>query len=97
MRIIFLFLLVLIISNCTPNKVVKNHGITALEKKSKKIYITKTNTNDAIDILGPPSTKSTFNSNVWIYIERKKINQSIFKLGKKKIDRNNVLVLEFCL
>ena len=41
----------------------------------------KSNTNDLINILGPPSTKSSFDNNVWIYIERKKTNSSIFKLG----------------
>ena len=30
---------------------------------------------------------------MWIYIERKKVNQSIFKLGKKRIEKNNVLVV----
>jgi len=43
--------------------------------------------------LGTPSVKSNFNENLWIYIETKKTNQSIFKLGKKKIEKNNVLVV----
>ena len=43
--------------------------------------------------LGSPSVKSNFNENLWIYIETKKTNQSIFKLGKKKIEKNNVLVI----
>ena len=43
--------------------------------------------------LGNPSVKSNFNENLWIYIETKKTNQSIFKLGKKKIEKNNVLVI----
>ena len=43
--------------------------------------------------LGYPSVKSNFNENLWIYIETKKTNQSIFKLGKKKIEKNNVLVI----
>ena len=95
MRIFLLFIITLIITSCSTKKVVKNHGITALQKKSEKIYVTRTNTNDIIDILGPPSTKSSFNDNIWLYIERQKINQSIFKLGKKKIAKNNVLILEF--
>ena len=43
--------------------------------------------------LGTPSVKSNFDNNLWIYIETKKTNQSIFKLGKKKIEKNNVLVI----
>tara|TARA_B100001123_G_scaffold371111_1_gene434062 strand:- start:424 stop:891 length:468 start_codon:yes stop_codon:yes gene_type:complete len=93
MKYIVIFIFVFILS-CSSNKVVKNHGISLLEKKSEKIFVTKSNKNDIIEILGPPSTKSSFDANTWIYIERKKINQSIFKLGKKKIHKNNVLVVK---
>ena len=93
MRFIILFIIVFLAS-CTQNKVTSNHGVLSLEKKYNEIFIKKTNKNDILDILGPPSTDSTFNNNIWIYVERKKINQSIIKLGKKKIEKNNVLVLE---
>ena len=45
-------------------------------------------------ILGPPSTKSTFDNDIWIYIERKTTTNHFFKLTKEKIMVNNVLVLE---
>ena len=91
----FLLIIIFIITtSCSSNKVVNSHGILSLEKKSKKIILNISNSNDIIEILGPPSTKSSFNDNTWIYIERKKTNQSIFKLGKKKIERNNVLVVQ---
>ena len=93
MRFIILFIIVFLAS-CTQNKVTSNHGVLSLEKKYNEIFIKKTNKNDILDILGPPSTDSTFNNNIWIYVERKKTNQSIIKLGKKKIKKNNVLVLE---
>ena len=93
MRFIILFIIVFLAS-CTQNKVTINHGVLSLEKKYNEIFIKKTNKNDILDILGPPSTDSTFNNNIWIYVERKKTNQSIIKLGKKKIKKNNVLVLE---
>ena len=93
MRFIILFIIVFLTS-CTQNKVTSNHGVLSLEKKYNEIFIKKTNKNDILDILGPPSTDSTFNNNIWIYVERKKTNQSIIKLGKKKIKKNNVLVLE---
>ena len=47
-----------------------------------------------MNVFGPPSTKSTFDNKIWIYIERKKTNRSIFKLGNQKIEKNNVVVLE---
>ena len=92
MKYIIIIISVFILS-CSTNKVVKNHGTSSLEHKSKKIIISKSNKNDILYLLGPPSTKSSFDKNVWIYIERKKTNQSIFKLGKKKIEKNNVLVV----
>ena len=45
-------------------------------------------------MIGPPSTKSTFDNDVFIYIERKTSSGKLIKLGKKKLIRNNVLVLE---
>ena len=52
------------------------------------------NKNDIKQILGPPSTKSTFDNDIWIYIEREITNEKLFKLGKEKLLTNNVLVLE---
>ena len=92
MKYFYLFLFLFILS-CSSNKVIKSHGVLSLEAKSEKILISKTNKNDIIDILGPPSVKSSFDENTWIYIERKKVNQSIFKIGKKKFEKNNVLVV----
>ncbi len=66
-----------------------------MNTKYEKIIINKTNKNDIIDIIGPPSSISEFDNNKWLYIERKKVNQSIFKLGIKKIDINNILVVQF--
>ena len=83
----------MLITNCNVKTASNIHGITSLESKSKKIIISKSNKNDLKDFLGSPSVKSNFNENLWIYIETKKTNQTIFKLGKKKIEKNNVLVV----
>ncbi len=80
--------------SCSLNKVKNNHGVLSLETKINKIEINKSNKNDIIKIFGPPSTKSTFDNNLWIYIERKKSNRSIFALGNKKTIKNNVAVIE---
>ena len=89
-----LILLLFFTLSCSLNKVKNNHGVLSLETKINKIKINKTNQNDIIKIFGPPSTKSTFDNNVWIYIERKKSNRTIFALGTKKTVKNNVAVLE---
>ena len=58
----------------------------------KKIQVNTTNKNDLIKIFGEPSTKSTFDNDVWIYIERKITNTHLF--GRRELIVNNVLVLE---
>ena len=93
MKLLFIIAFIFILS-CSTNKVKKNHGVLSLNNKFNKIVVEKSNSNDILNLLGPPSTKSSFDTNIWIYIERKKTNQSIFKLGKQKIEKNNVLVLE---
>jgi len=71
-----------------------HHGVHNLEKKQAKLKINITNKNDIIKLIGPPSTKSTFDNDVYIYIERKTSSSKLTKLGKKKLLKNNVLVLE---
>ena len=46
-------------------------------------------------MLGPPSTSSSFDKEVWIYIERKTTVSELKTLGRRKILVNNALVLEF--
>ena len=92
---ILLIIIVFFITACSSNKVSKNHGFISLENKLENIIINKSNKNDIIEIIGLPSTVSKFNPNKWFYIERKQINQSLFKLGIKKINKNNILVVEF--
>jgi len=94
MKKIFFIIPFIFILNCSFDKVVKHHGVQFLDKKHKKLIINQTNKNDIVGLLGKPSTKSTFDNDVWIYIERKTSTGSIYKLGKSKLLVNNVLVLE---
>ena len=80
------------ISNCSFNLVDDHHGVFFLDKKEKKIIVQSSNKNDVIKTLGEPSTKSTFDNDMWIYIERKITNTHFF--GKRKLIINNVLILE---
>ena len=89
--ILFIFLFTL---NCSINKVSNTHGFRFTENKYNKIIVNETNKNDVRKVIGPPSSVSKFND-IWFFIERQKTNQSLFKLGKKKINRNNIIVLEF--
>tara|TARA_B100001250_G_scaffold364442_1_gene344522 strand:- start:16 stop:465 length:450 start_codon:yes stop_codon:yes gene_type:complete len=92
----FLIIIILLFTlSCSTNKVSQNHGYKALEIKYEKIFINKSNKNDVISIIGPPSSKSDFDENKWFYIERRKTNQSLMKLGIKKIEKNNILIVNF--
>ena len=91
----FLYILfLLILTHCSLNKVILHHGVHNLEKKQAKLKINYTNKNDIIKLIGPPSSKSSFDNDVYIYIERKTSSSKLTKLGKKKLIKNNVLVLE---
>ena len=93
---IFVYLLItfLFITNCSLNKVVKKHGVRNLEKKQNELSINQSNTNDIRSILGPPSTQSMFDNDLWIFIEREIEKEKILKLSKEKLIKNNVLILE---
>ena len=93
-KILYIIFLSLIVTNCSIKKVVKHHGVPFLEKKQSSLIVNKTNKNDIIQILGNPSTKSKFDNDVWIYIERKQTQSELKNLGRMKINKNDVLVLE---
>ena len=87
--IIFFF-----IPNCTLNKTIATHGVKSLGLKSAKLSINSSNQNDIIKLLGQPSTKSNFDENLWIYIEKSNGSTKLMGFGKKELLTNNVLILE---
>ena len=94
MKFIHIFLIFLFISNCSLNKVVHHHGVHNLEKKQAKLKINQSNKNDIIKLIGPPSIKSSFDNDVYIYIEKKDSSSKLIKFGKKKLIKNDILVLD---
>ena len=94
MKKIYLLIIFILISNCSLKKVVKHHGVHNLEKKQTKLKVNQSNRNDIINLIGPPSTKSTFDNDLYIYIERKTSTSKLRKLGKKVLLENNVLILD---
>ena len=95
MRItLYIIFFSLIVTNCSFKPVVKHHGVPFLEKKQASLMVNKSNKNDIRKTLGSPSTKSKFDNDIWIYIERKQTQSKLKYLGKMKIFKNDVLVLE---
>jgi len=94
LKVLYIIFVSLIVTNCSFDKVVKHHGVPFLEKKQASLLINKSNKNDIKKLLGNPSTKSKFDNDVWIYIERKQTQSELKNLGRMKTYENNVLVLE---
>ena len=93
-KILYIFFFALVVTNCSFKKVVKHHGVPFLDKKQKQLIINQSTSNDIRNILGTPSTRSKFDNDIWIYIERKQTQSRLRNLGQMKIFKNNVLVLE---
>ena len=89
-----MIIILLFISNCSLNKVVKHHGVNSLDIKKDKLTINVSNSNDIEKLLGPPSTKGIFDNDLWIYIERKTSSSRLLRLGKKDLLVSNVLIIE---
>tara|TARA_B100000767_G_scaffold246844_1_gene246708 strand:- start:846 stop:1307 length:462 start_codon:yes stop_codon:yes gene_type:complete len=89
-----LLLSLVFLASCSLNNVIQHHGVHNLEKKQAKLKINYTNKNDIIKLIGPPSTKNLFDNELYIYLERKTSSSKLSRLGKKKLIKNDVLVLE---
>tara|TARA_B100001175_G_scaffold41698_1_gene30929 strand:+ start:169 stop:630 length:462 start_codon:yes stop_codon:yes gene_type:complete len=89
-----LLLSLIFLASCSLDKVIQHHGVHNLEKKQAKLKIDSTNINDIIKLIGPPSTKSSFDNDIYIYLERKTSSSRLTRLGKKRLIKNDVLVLE---
>ena len=87
---IFIFLI-----GCQLQEPTKIHGILYLENRIKQLKVNTDNTNDVIQLIGQPHTKSIDNDKIWIYIERILTRGSFHKLGQNILKTNNVAVLEF--
>jgi outer membrane protein assembly factor BamE (lipoprotein component of BamABCDE complex) len=90
-----IILILLLLSNCQRNAVINTHGVAFLDKKHKNLIINESNRNDVKEIMGHPSTVSTFDNSIWIYIERTRTKGKLLKFGQNIINKSNVLALEF--
>jgi len=93
--LIIFFLSLFLTIGCKQNELIKTHGVAYLKKREKLIFIEETNKNDAVSLLGQPSTKGMVDDNLWIYIERTITRGKLLKLGRNYLTKNNVLILEF--
>ena len=93
-KIYYILIIFFFISNCALNKTITTHGVKSLGLKSAKLSINNSNQNDIIKLLGQPSTKSDFDEDLWIYIERSTGSTKLMGLGEKELLSNKILILE---
>jgi outer membrane protein assembly factor BamE (lipoprotein component of BamABCDE complex) len=87
-----LVLICLFLFSCSLTPNIKVSGVANLEKKKEVLVIGVSNKNDVISYLGESILKESPGDDSWAYIESSEI-KNIF--GKRKIIKNNVLLLEF--
>ena len=95
MHKIIIILILLLLTNCQRNPVIKTHGVSFLDKKHENLIVNQSNQNDVKKVLGHPSTIATFDNSIWIYIERTRTRGKLLKFGQNITSKNNVLALEF--
>ena len=62
--------------------------------ENTQVDFNENNKNDVFKLLGPPSVQSSFDDDLMFYIERKISTEGLYKLGKRKILKNNVLIVQ---
>ena len=90
-----LLILSLILTNCKLQDPKNTHGIVFLENRANKLIVNKSNKNDVINIVGNPQIRDENDQNTWIYLERVLSKGKYHELGRNKLIKNNVLVLNF--
>ena len=65
-RFISFIIVFTLIYNCSPR--ISRHGNIFSDDELKILQTTRLNKSEIIEILGQPSTKSTFSDNIWYYI-----------------------------
>ena len=68
------------------------HGSPNLKIKLESLQVDVTNTNDVLNLIGPPQNIGLSNNNIWFYHE---VRQTKNIYGTKVIADSNVLRLEF--
>tara|TARA_B100000902_G_C27191267_1_gene854061 strand:- start:653 stop:1096 length:444 start_codon:yes stop_codon:yes gene_type:complete len=89
-RFIYYVVIISLIYNCSPR--ISRHGNIFSDDELKILKKTTLNKSEIIEILGQPSTKSTFSDNVWYYIFYIQKERAYFQV---KNSNNKVLKIKF--
>ena len=89
-RFISIIIVFTLIYNCSPR--ISRHGNIFSDDELKILQTTRLNKSEIIEILGQPSTKSTFSDNIWYYIFFIQKEKAYFQV---KNSSNKVLKIKF--
>ena len=90
-RLVLSFSIILIlIYSCSPR--ISRHGNFFTNEEFKILKSAKLNKSEILEVLGQPSTKSTFSENTWYYIFFVQKERAVFEV---KNTNNNVLIIRF--
>ena len=89
-RFICYLVILTLIYNCSPR--ISRHGNIFSDDDIKILQTAKLNKSEILEILGQPSTKSTFSDNVWYYIFFIQKEAAYFQV---KNSENKVLKIKF--
>ncbi len=89
-KILIIIFLFFFLESCSTR--VTNHGTVFSAEEINKIKNTKLNKSEVVEILGLPSTRSTFSDRVWYYISNVQKERAYFRI---KTVSNNVLKITF--
>ena len=83
-------IILILIYNCSPR--ISRHGNFFTKEELNILKSTKLNKSEIIEVLGQPSTKSTFSDNTWYYIYFIQKERAVFEV---KNTANTVLKIRF--
>ena len=83
-------IILVLIYNCSPR--ISRHGNFFTKEELNILKSTKLNKSEIIEVLGQPSTKSTFSDNTWYYIYFIQKERAVFEV---KNTSNTVLKIRF--
>lgn len=89
---IIYFLIFVLLSYCSPNKIKNVFGVNNLSIKQKSLILNQSNRNDILKILGEPLAKDFIDKNIWIYHETE---EGVNYFGKKYIIKSDTVILQF--
>lgn len=89
-RLLFAIIPVFFLSSCVVNK--KDHGYEHSSKNFSELKINKSTKDEVINVVGSPSTNSSFNDDTWYYVT---VKTEKISLLKPEVTGHKVTKLQF--